>query len=155
VRSHCCCETEPSRGFRRMVGGARIANSGLRPASLARCCVEATTGGIVPTVALVLLPKCPACLAAYLAVGSGIGISLSTATYVRMALLILCVLSLVYFAARWGRRFIKRLASSRDQKCPPSKILSSPPRASVELNSFKTLRKYFSKNVTATHLNVI
>jgi hypothetical protein len=57
-------------------------------------------GWAVSAAILALLPKCPLCLAMYMAVGFGIGISLPTATYLRFALILLCVASLAYFAAR-------------------------------------------------------
>jgi hypothetical protein len=57
---------------------------------------------------LVLLPKCPACIVAYLAIGTGIGVTISTATYLRVSLLILCVACLAYVAARHVFRWIAR-----------------------------------------------
>ncbi|RYD26010.1 MAG: hypothetical protein EOP87_23440 [Verrucomicrobiaceae bacterium] len=67
-------------------------------------------GWIVPSVLLVLMPKCPACFAAYVALGSGIGLSLPMASAARVTLIVLCVAALVYLA---GRTIGRRLAAKR------------------------------------------
>jgi hypothetical protein len=61
----------------------------------------------VPGLILVLLPKCPACLAAYLAVGTGLGLSLPVAGAVRWTLLIACSAALVYLVIRQVRRITR------------------------------------------------
>jgi hypothetical protein len=83
--------------------------------SALRCCqpgrngrfVEAA-GWLVPGTVLALLPKCPACLAGYVALWTGIGLSIPAASYVRWALLVVCVASLLYVAARRLRRLVYR-----------------------------------------------
>jgi hypothetical protein len=65
-------------------------------------------GWIVPSGILMLLPKCPACIVAYFAIGSGIGISVATAAYVRMGLVMLCMGALAYFVVIGGRRLVAR-----------------------------------------------
>jgi hypothetical protein len=58
----------------------------------------------VPGALLVLMPKCPACLAAYIALGTGVGISIPAASWVRFGLMTACVTALVFLAARQARR---------------------------------------------------
>ena len=57
-------------------------------------------GWLLPSATLILLPKCPLCLAGYIALGTGIGLSVSGATYLRLLLIVLCVTTLFYVAIR-------------------------------------------------------
>ncbi len=71
-------------------------------------------GWIVPGAILALLPKCPICLAAYVAVWSGIGLSLPAATHLRVSLLILCVGSILFLTVRTSRRLIHKFAQQKE-----------------------------------------
>jgi len=74
----------------------------------ARSCCRQATGGIAPSVGLALIPKCPACVAAYVAAITGAGISIPMAARLRIGLLFLCAVALVFVAARSGARLLKR-----------------------------------------------
>ena len=106
--AHRCCDGASIRSSRK-AAGARVVIGDPRARTLVKRCLDVARW-IVPSGILALLPKCPACLAAYFAIG--IGISMSTAIYLRMALVVLCAASLSYLAASRGRRFIARLARS-------------------------------------------
>ena len=69
-------------------------------------------GWILPSAILALIPKCPACLAAYIALWTGLGLSVAAAANLRVLLFIACVISLGFLVARQTRRLIARLHAS-------------------------------------------
>ncbi len=50
--------------------------------------------GCLATAVLLMMPKCPACLAAYLAAATGLSLSLTTATHMRWGLYLMCGITL-------------------------------------------------------------
>ena len=80
-----CCAGEGSshRLARRLSGGA---------------------ASILPGAALVLLPKCPLCLAAWLTVITGIGVSAATAARLRGLIVVFSIAAMALAAARIIRR---------------------------------------------------
>lgn len=55
---------------------------------------------IVPGVLLAVMPKCPVCVAAYVTLLTGCGISLATASSLRWLAISACVLSLLFVATK-------------------------------------------------------
>src|SRR5581483_6068881 len=80
-----CCESAPAESAR--------AAPASRPTR-----VRAAMQWILPAAGLALLPKCPACLAAYIAVATGFGISLAAAAFLRTAAVAICAAALGFFA---------------------------------------------------------
>jgi hypothetical protein len=111
VSAQRCCLVD-SGGIEQKNAGMRIAEGGPHPRSFIRRSLD-LTAKIVPVAVLAVLPKCPACLAVYVALGTGIGISLTAATYIRTSLVVLCVASLVYFTAKAVRPRLGWLRISR------------------------------------------
>jgi hypothetical protein len=90
----------------------RIAKGGPHRPSFLRRSLE-LTAKVIPVAILAVLPKCPACLAAYVALGTGIGLSLTAATYLRLSLIFACTASLIFFV---GKRM---LPGSRRMRISP------------------------------------
>jgi hypothetical protein len=97
VKGHTCCEASASRA--QGVREARAADGGSRTRVVARRGAKAS-GWVLPSAVLVLMPKCPACVVVYVAVVSGVGISVPMAARLRMAVLALCVVMLLYVVVR-------------------------------------------------------
>jgi hypothetical protein len=61
---------------------------------------------IAPSAILALMPKCPMCLAGYVALWTGLGLSFPAAAWFRTILIALCIASLALVAAFRIRRLI-------------------------------------------------
>ena len=70
-------------------------------------------GWIVPTAILALIPKCPACVAGYAVIGTSVGWSLSASAQLRLAVIVLCVVSLSYLGTKSVLSVVTRIASKR------------------------------------------
>jgi len=77
-----------------------------RPPRTAR--LAAAVRWLLPAIGLALVPKCPACLASYIAIATGFSLSFSAAAHLRLVLLALCLaaLSLLLFRALRDRTMI-------------------------------------------------
>ena len=59
---------------------------------------------LFPTTLLVLMPKCPLCVAAYVALFTGMGITVTAARWIQMLMLTICLISLSYLTVRLIRK---------------------------------------------------
>lgn len=93
-------------------------NNAHRPASRWRRGGEAA-GWLISGVTLVLLPKCPLCVAAYVALFSGISISVAAASTLRTSLLVMSVTALLFLILKHLRRQVAgRLRESAGHEAP-------------------------------------
>src|SRR4051812_38290763 len=81
-----------------------------------RAAFQNGAGWIVPGVFLLVLPKCPLCLAAAVSVIFGFGLSASAAHVVHGSTIILCVLAIVVFFLRQLSPWFKSVSLAAKQK---------------------------------------
>lgn len=98
--STCCCRTASTSSQRRSTSPPAPRRGNL-------------TGWLLPSALLVLMPKCPACMAAYIAMATGLGISLPAAANVRFMLITLCISSLSWLTIRTLHRVYQCRARMR------------------------------------------
>jgi hypothetical protein len=101
VNAHRCCLVHAG-AVEQNKAGEQITEGDPHPPSFLRRSLDFTVK-VIPVAILAVLPKCPACLAAYVALGTGIGLSLTAATYLRMSLIVACVASLILFVVKMIR----------------------------------------------------
>ncbi len=111
MNAHRCCLVT-SGAMKQNKAGERIAEGDPHPPSFLRRSLDLTAKA-VPVAILAVLPKCPACLAAYVALGTGIGVSLAAATYLRLSLIVACVAALIFFVVKMIRPKLRRIRISR------------------------------------------
>ena len=70
---------------------------------------------LFPATLLVLMPKCPLCVAAYVALFTGVGITVSTAHWIQILMVAFCLTSLAYVAVRYWRG--RRMVGIQDARC--------------------------------------
>lgn len=61
----------------------------------------------IPLATLALVPKCPACVAAYVFLFTGIGLSLQTAAVLRWGLIVLSVVPVAFLLVSTARRMAR------------------------------------------------
>ncbi len=90
---HGCCSGGESAAVG--VGARRWARKGV-----------ALVEWVLPVAALALVPKCPLCVAGYIALFTGVGVSFSTAATVRWAIVVMSVGALAFLLMRvaWRAR---------------------------------------------------
>jgi len=91
-----CCKRTGQSADRSPAGNSR------------RLAAKAVSGlrWILPATVLAIMPKCPVCFAAYLAIATGLGISVTAAAYLRGGLILASAAALIALAVGLARRYL-------------------------------------------------
>ncbi|MGE5753069.1 MAG: hypothetical protein ACM319_05460 [Deltaproteobacteria bacterium] len=103
MNPHRCCQIATNRPRSEPIA-AQSTDDGPHRLKIGRRFVDLAGWGAAAAI-LALLPKCPVCLALYVMVWTGVWLPLTTATYLRASLLILCVASLLCLTAMFLYRY--------------------------------------------------
>jgi len=101
MSTHTCCQKPGQAGWR-----GRI---------------RKVAGWLLPGTVLALMPKCPMCLAAYVALGTGITMSYASAHILMRVLTWLCISALVFCALR---RMLRHTRQKSSLKLPSTHSIS-------------------------------
>jgi hypothetical protein len=115
VFPYCCASTSASTKRERNASAVARAHP-----------LRSFAQGILPAGGLLLLPKCPACLAAYVTIITGLGISVTAARYLQSVLLTICLALVAYFATK-GASGLFKLTSGSGRR---ARAIGNPPAAS-------------------------
>ena len=118
MRPHPCCEIAPRDSSRKTIA-AEPTDGNPRPPTFARRFLDIASW-VVPGAILALVPKCPVCLAAYVAIG--VGLSVSTVASLRMLVVIVCVASLLFLTVGSACRLVA-IYSQRKRKTKVTEVV--------------------------------
>ena len=112
MNSRRCCQEHPPSGETRV------------PSAMKR--IAGALEWAIPGVIVVAMPKCPACVAAYIALATGVGISFTAAAQLRMLVLVLSLTALTWFAIKALGRFRNHEVPSACRALPKPRCAKSP-----------------------------
>lgn len=75
--------------------------------------VTQVVGFLLSSVTLILVPKCPVCMAAYVALITGVSVSVAVASHLRLGLLMVCLSVLAGLVMHGLCRLYRRRAGSK------------------------------------------
>ncbi|SKA96662.1 hypothetical protein SAMN02745166_02446 [Prosthecobacter debontii] len=91
----CCGDNRPVSSCQRHLGGAKI------------------TQFVAYSFALMVMPKCPVCLAAWITVMTGVSLAPGIAEKVRVGVLLLLCFGLLFIVLSWFRRCYRGVAETK------------------------------------------
>jgi len=108
MTTHCKCRSKEYPGSPSTHSASETTSSEIRESAHPRRSITRRLLEIghcaISGIILLLMPKCPVCIAAYVAAFTGIGLSLSTASTLRILTLCLAGCSAIYLVAKHTRR---------------------------------------------------